>query len=159
MFQTYGAEAFFNKGLAARVRSELMAELPAERPVLVVEPEELDLGEIPITGGVVTANFTVRNAGQSDLTITSLQTTCGCTTAVLKTAQGTSPVFGANLAENPMDWSAVLAPGEEALLVVRFDPAFHGTEATGRVKRGISVISNDPMSSRVNVAIIAELVK
>jgi len=159
MFQTYGAGAFFDQALAAKVRADLVAALPAERPVLVVEPTERDLGTVPITGGLVSATFTVRNAGQSDLTITGLQTTCACTTAVLETSQGTSPVFGANPAENPADWSAVLAPGEEALLVATFDPMFHGPEATGKFRRMISIASNDPLNSRLDVAFVVEVTK
>lgn len=159
MFRTYGAEAFFDQALADQVRADLLAELPADRPVLVVEPAEIDLGAVPIATGEVSAIFTVRNAGGSDLTITSMETTCGCTTAVLETSQGISPVFGANLAENPSDWSAVLAPGEEASLVATFDLLFHGPEATGRFQRGISIVSNDPLNSRVNVAFKVEVTK
>ncbi|MFQ6101675.1 MAG: DUF1573 domain-containing protein [Anaerolineae bacterium] len=157
MLQAYGAGAFFDQALAAQVQAELLAELPADRPVLVVEPAEMDLGAVPIATGLISATFTVRNAGQSDLTITGLVTTCGCTTAVLETAQGTSPVFGANLAENPTDWSVVLAPGEEASLVATFDLLFHGPDATGEFRRGISVVSNDPLNSRVDVVFDVEV--
>ncbi len=157
MFQRYGAGAFFDEALAGEVRAEVLAELPADRPVLVVEPSELDLGTVPIDEGPIAATFTVRNAGQSDLTITGLQTTCGCTTAVLETSGGTSPVFGANLAENPSDWSAVVAPGEEASLVATFDLMFHGPEATGTFRRGIFVVSNDPLNSSVDVAFVVEV--
>jgi cytochrome c-type biogenesis protein CcmH/NrfF len=157
MFRAYGASAFFDQELAARVQTDLLAELPADRPVLVVEPMLVNLGKIPITGGLVNARFTVRNAGQSDLTITGLQTSCGCTTVVLKTTGGTSPIFGANSATNPTGWSAVLAPGEEALLIATFDPMAHGGSATGKFRRGISVISDDPLNSRLDVAFDVEV--
>jgi len=157
MFQSYGAGVFLDQELAAQVRAELLAELPTERPVLVVEPAKMDLGTVPITGGPISVTFTVRNAGQRDLVITGMQTTCGCTTAVLETAQGTSPVFGANLAENPTDWSAVLTPGEEASLAINFDPMFHGSDATGNFRRGVSVASNDPLNSRLDVTFDVEV--
>lgn len=159
MFQAYGAGAFLDQELAARMRADLLETLPADRPVLVVDPDRVDLGRILITGGPVTLTFTVRNAGQSDLTITGLVTSCGCTTAVLETSQGTNPVFGTNLDENPTDWSAVLAPGEEARLVVTFDPMFHGSEGTGRFQRTVSIISNDPLDRRLDVVIEVEVVR
>ncbi|MBC8446977.1 MAG: DUF1573 domain-containing protein [Chloroflexi bacterium] len=152
MFQAYGAGAFFYEGLAAQVRTELAETLPAERPVLVVEPLMADLGTIPIAGGPVRTTFVVRNRGQSDLTITGLQTSCACTTAVLETAHGTSPVFSANPSENAESWSATLAPGEDASLVVTFDPMAHGPEATGEIRRVISISSSDPLDSRLDVA-------
>jgi len=159
MFQRYGREAFFDQVLAAQVQADLLAELPAERPVLVVEPSEVDLGAVPITDGLISATFTVRNAGQSDLTISGMETTCGCTTAVLETSEGTSPVFGGTSPEKPSDWSVVLAPGKEARLIATLDLMFHGPDATGRVRRGISVISNDPLNSRVDVSFVVEVTK
>ncbi|TKJ29545.1 MAG: hypothetical protein CEE40_07990 [Chloroflexi bacterium B3_Chlor] len=159
MLQRYGTEAFFDRALASQVRTDLLAELPAERPVLVVEPSELDLGMVSISDRQISASFAVRNAGQSDLTITGMETTCGCTTAVLETSEGTSPVFGGGPTEDRSDWSAVLAPGEEALLVATFDLMFHGPDATGRFQRGISVISDDPLNSRIGVSLVVEVTK
>lgn len=157
MYQKYGGDAFFDQDLADQVRADLLAELPADRPVLVVEPAQIDLGKVPMKEQVVTTTFTVRNEGQSDLTITSLYTTCGCTTAVLETSQGTSPIFGANLGENPSDWSAVLVPGEEALLVGTFDLMFHGPEAVGTFRRAIYIVSDDPLNSSTDVSFVVEV--
>jgi hypothetical protein len=157
MFQAYGAGAFFDQALAAQVQADLLAELPADRPVLVVEPPEMDLGAVPIAGGLISTTFRARNGGQSDLIITGLQTSCGCTTAVLETSQGISPIFGANLAEHPTDWSAVLAPGEEASLVATFDPMAHGSGATGQFRRVVSILSSDPLNSRLDVSLDVEV--
>ncbi len=101
----------------------------------------------------------MRNVGQSDLIITGLQTSCGCTTAVLETSQGISPVFSANLAENPTHWSLVLTPNETASLVATFDPMAHGSEATGEFRRVISIVSNDPLDSRLDVAFDVEVIQ
>lgn len=159
MFQAYGGSAFFDQVLVDQVRADLLAELPADRAVMVVEPAEIDLGKVPMEEQVVTVTFTVRNEGQSDLTITSLYTTCGCTTAVLETSEGTSPIFGANLAENRSDWSAVLVPGEEALLVGTFDLMFHGPDATGTFRRAIYIVSDDPLNSSKDVSFVVEVTK
>jgi cytochrome c-type biogenesis protein CcmH/NrfF len=157
MFQAYGADAFFDPEQAEQARNGLLKTLPADRPILVAEPESVDLGRVPIDGGLVTLTFTLRNAGRSDLTLFGALTSCGCTTAVIETAEGVSPPFGANAAENPADWSAVLAPGEEVRMVVTFDPLFHGPEGTGRVRRTVSVLSDDPLSRRLDVTFEAEI--
>jgi hypothetical protein len=157
MFHIYGAGAFFDDDLASQVKAELLAELPDDRPELVVEPAAMDLGTVSIDGGLVTATFTVRNAGQMDLTIAGLQTSCGCTTAVLSTSQGASPVFGAG-PPGDVRWSAVLAPGEKATLEATFDPMAHGPEGTGELQRTISVISDDPLNPRLEVAFDIEVV-
>jgi cytochrome c-type biogenesis protein CcmH/NrfF len=159
MFQAYGDSAFFDQALVEQVRADLLAELPEDRAVLVVEPAQIDLGTVPMEEGSVAATFAVRNDGQSDLTITSLYTTCGCTTAVLETSGGSSPIFGANLEENPSDWSAVLAPGEEANLVATFDLTFHGQDATGEFRRAIYVVSDDPLNSPIDVSFVVEVTK
>ena len=152
MFKTYGAGAFFNDDLASQMKAEILAELPDERPELVVEPATVDLGTVSIDGGLVATTFTVQNAGQRDLTITGLQTSCGCTTAVLRTSQGPSPVFGAG-PPGDVGWSATLAPGEKATLVVTFDPMAHGPEATGELRRTVSVVSDDPLNPRLEVVL------
>jgi len=157
MFQTYGADAFFDRERAEQARNALLKTLPADRPILVAEPESVDLGRVQIDGGVVTVTFTLRNAGQSDLTLFGALTSCGCTTAAIETPEGASPPFGANAAENPADWSVVLAPGEEAQMVVTFDPLFHGPEGTGRVRRTISILSDDPLNRWLDVAFEAEI--
>jgi hypothetical protein len=166
MYQVYGAGIFFDQALAAKIEADLVAQLPEERPVLVVEPGHVDLGTVPIDDGPISATYTLRNAGQSDLVITGLQTTCGCTTAVLETSQGTSPVFGANAGDNPAgspalragaSGSAVLSAGEEASLVATFDTLFHGPDATGSFQRLVSVISNDPLNARQDVSFVVEV--
>jgi hypothetical protein len=159
MYQAYGAAAFFDQDLAARAEADLIETRPDDRPVLTVESTPVDLGTIPIDGGMVSTTYTVRNTGESDLAITGLQTSCGCTTAVLESDGGISPVFGANSAENPSDWSLVLAPDEEASLVATFDPIHHGPDATGPFKRTISILSDDPLKARVDVAFEVEVVK
>jgi len=42
-------------------------------------------------------------------------------------------------------------------MVVPFDPLFHGPEGTGRVRRTVSVLSDDPLSRRLDVTFEAEI--
>ncbi len=158
VFRAYGSPIFADPQLAARVRAKVAASLPSERPQLVVIPQEQDLGAVPIGGGPIVVTFTVRNEGRSDLHITGLQTNCGCTTALLRTAQGRSPVFGTDPRAAPETWSAVLRPGEEGEVVVTFDPSFHGAEGLGSFKRSVLLFSDDPLDPQMEVSFQGEVV-
>jgi hypothetical protein len=157
MYTLYGEGIFFDQNLADQARAELEASLPADRPVLVVDPVQIDLGSIPIDGGQVSARYVVRNVGETDLIITGLQTSCGCTTAVLESGEGTSPVFGATAPEAGMEWSAVVPPGGNATVIATYDPLFHGDTGTGTFTRIISILSNDPLYARFELNIQIEV--
>lgn len=158
MFRTYGSSAFSDPKLAARVRANLAAELPADRPQIVVDPQRRDIGAVPIGGGPVMVTFAVRNKGGRDLRITGLQTSCGCTTALLRTGQGESPVFAADASAVPESWSAVLRPGEGGEIVVTFDPLFHGPQGVGRFTRSVFIFSDDPLDPRVEATFQVEVI-
>lgn len=118
----------------------------------------MDLGAVSMANGPVSTRFVVSNNGRTDLTITGLATSCMCTTAALETADGLGPTFGAHPDENPVGWSALLAPGEEATLIVTFDPNAHGPDAVGLFRRVITLTSNDPLQPAVEVEIAGEVV-
>ena len=156
MYILYGEGIFFDQELAAQLRTELKASLPADRPILVFDPEQVDLGSVPIDGGPVSARYELRNDGETDLVITGLQTSCGCTTAVLESDEGTSPVFGATAPEGAEVWSVLLPPGGQALVIATIDPLFHGDSGTGTFMRNITVLSNDPLNARFDLILKGE---
>lgn len=118
-------------------------------PKIQLTPITYDFGEIFASQGIVDTSFKVNNVGVSTLVISGLETSCGCTKARLKVKDQDSnivesPEFGMH--GNPTDWSANLEPGEEAELVVTFDPNFH-KNTFGPVTRTVSIFSNDPWQS------------
>lgn len=141
----FGQAVLFDQALAAEIKKELIAEAPEDRPAIAIEPESIDLGKVSMAKGKVQTVFKVKNLGQSDLIITGMETSCGCTTVTLKIDGRQSPVFG--MSDNPTDWSESLAPGQEGELVAIFDPGHHGPKGTGPATRTISVQSNDPLDS------------
>jgi hypothetical protein len=80
-----------------------------------------DWGTIPAIPAVA-QTFPLQNTGNEPLLITSVVTSCGCTTASLS--------------------SSVIPPGQRADLTVVFDPNFH--ETVGPVTRLIWLQTNDP---------------
>jgi hypothetical protein len=77
----------------------------------------------------VQQSFPIQNTGNKTLVISSVVTSCGCTTAELS--------------------SSVIPPGERADLVVVFDPDYH--ETSGPVTRLIWLETNDPETPLVEL--------
>lgn len=118
-------------------------------------PSTYDFGQILASQGSVTTSFQVQNTGTSPLVISGMETSCGCTTARLKTKdQETSPVFGMH--NNPTNWSTSLEPETTAELTVTFDPNFH-QDSFGPITRTVSIFSNDPGKSKQQVTIFANV--
>ncbi len=89
----------------------------------VLETDTYDFGIISKEEGVKQTAFTIRNTGTGDLAFGDLTTSCSCTSATLN--------------------KTIIAPGENAVLTVNFDPNFH-EEPEGQFKRLIYVPTNDP---------------
>lgn len=90
-------------------------------PKLNMPVQEFDFGRVS-RDALVTHIFTVSNLGTADLHITTLVTSCGCTTAELT--------------------SSVIPPGQRAELKVIFDADFHPVQ--GSVTRSVWMATNDP---------------
>lgn len=81
--------------------------------------------------------FSIQNTGTEALEISSVVTSCGCTTAHLS--------------------SSVIAPGTRADLTVVFDPDYHDTE--GPVTQVVWLETNDPDQPVVEVGFTANVRK
>jgi len=101
-------------------------------PVVWVDSDKHDWGTI--TGAeTVDHVFAVRNMGGAPLNITRVQTSCGCTAAVLD--------------------HQYLKPGEETRLKVTFDPrGRHGAQT-----RTVWIHSNDPKNPQKQLVISANI--
>ncbi|MCC6457960.1 MAG: DUF1573 domain-containing protein [Caldilineaceae bacterium] len=93
-----------------------------------------DWGTIPAIPAVA-QTFPIQNAGDEPLIITSVVSSCGCTTASLS--------------------SSVIPPGQRADLKVVFDPNFH--ETVGPVTRLIWLQTNDPDQPLIEIRLDANV--
>lgn len=157
MVKKYTLDILFNEALAAEIKEELIAEAPVDRPILELEPVSIDVGEISMAKGEVEKVYQVKNTGQTNLIITGMESSCMCTSAILRNGGKESPVFGMH--DNPTDWSTTISPGGKAELVVTFDPNAHGPDAVGPITRTVSVQSNDVIDSAKKVKFEGEVVK
>jgi hypothetical protein len=106
------------------------------QPVIAVDITNFDFGEV-VNGEIATHDFIVRNEGNAPLTVESVITTCGCTTATLE----------------PM----TIPAGESGVLHVAFDSGAHGPDLTGEIIRQVFLASNDPDQPEVVVEIVAKV--
>lgn len=93
-----------------------------------------DWGTIPAIPAVA-QTFPIQNTGDEPLLITSVVTSCGCTTASLS--------------------SSVIPPGQRADLKVVFDPNFH--ETSGPVTRLVWLQTNDPDLPQIEIRLDANV--
>lgn len=116
-------------------------------------PEKIhDFGKINLTD-VAKYPFKVKNGGKSPLVITSITTSCHCTTAVMKIpGKSDSPAF----AMHSMDaWQGEIASGEGAVLEVIYEPA--KMPVKGPINRIIYLRTNDPNNPDPKFEINAEV--
>jgi hypothetical protein len=98
------------------------------------ETRELEFSP-PIDQKKVTADFRFQNIGQSEIKITSVNTSCGCTTAALE--------------------KNTIAPGEKGEIKATFNVG----ERVGLQQKTISVESTDPESPKTSLVLKAHISK
>lgn len=103
---------------------------------LEVVPEIHDFGKIKKEDGIVSASFTVKNRSESEINITEITTSCGCTTAEIE--------------------SEMIQPGSARTLTVHFDPNFH-KEPDGKFSR--TVFLQTSVTQEVQAKIAVEIVE
>lgn len=122
----------------ARIPQQTPAPQPAPEgaalPRLDLPSSSHDFGTTPKRPDVAHV-FAVQNTGTTDLKISNLVTSCGCTTAELS--------------------SSIIPPGQRADLTVTFDPDFHPTQ--GPVVRLVWFATNDPTQPWAEVRITADV--
>lgn len=108
------------------------------RKLVVVEPF-YDLGTISMSAGKVSQIFKITNSGEAPAQVKKIYTSCMCTTAILTTKEGMAGPFGMPGHEAIPTISQTIAPNEEASIEAIFDPAAHGPQGVGRVRRSIYI--------------------
>jgi len=98
-------------------------------PVAVLNVTEFDWGEISRTQ-IAQQDFLISNRGNLDLTISTIVTSCGCTTAQLR------------IDGNATALPAALPPSRQGVIHIEFDPDAH--DARGDTERAVRIETNDP---------------
>ena len=110
--------------------------------VLNVDTEYYNFGTISMDAGNVNHTFRMTNRGTVPVTITKMFTSCMCTRATLKTADGTVGPYGMPGHGSIPRIDKIILPGETADINVVFDPAAHGPAGIGPIQRAV-ILEND----------------
>ena len=94
-----------------------------------------DFGTIPMSAGTVSHTFKIKNANTEQVVVTKIYTSCMCTIATLVTKAGTAGPFGMPGHATIPSIKQNIAPDEEASVEIVFDPAAHGPQGVGKVRR------------------------
>lgn len=153
-----GDEAEGSVAQSAAPRSLLDKERQSTETPLQVDRQSYDLGSIPIDGGNVEAAFEVWNEGSSPVRLAAVYTSCGCTTAVLEFADGsTAGPFGMPGHDLETTLDRTVDAGEKFNINVIYDPMAHGPDATGKYMRTVTIHTQD--GGGIEVAITVNVVK
>jgi len=95
-----------------------------------------DFGMVYPANGVINTTFEVVNNGTGYLNISTISTSCGCTSATINKNN--------------------LKPGENAILTVFFDPNFH-KEPLDKFSRTVFIETNDPNNPEIEVKIFIDI--
>lgn len=104
---------------------------PAKAPKLVAAETTRDAGKVS-RGDQITEEFELRNDGDADLAIRSVQPSCGCTVAA---------------------FDRRIAPGKTGQVKV----IIHTDAFTGAIAKAVTVYSNDPATPRLVLTVKAEI--
>ena len=110
-----------------------------------------DFGNVPMYGGKVKHNFTLKNDGQGLVKISKIYTSCMCTEATLiidRYLEGLAPLkagpFGMPGHGGLITFAnQEIKAGDTAIIEVSVDPAAHGPQGTGPAKKVVYIETDD----------------
>jgi len=129
--------------------------------VLTAENNDYDFGTISMANGNVSYKFKLKNEGNEKIIIKKVYTSCMCTTAVIIDESGKKlgdfgmPGHGDDSAKANIE----IPVGEIFIVEAIFDPAAHGQEGTGKVKRLVYFETNSKTKPKIQLEIEAEVIK
>lgn len=132
-----GVSLFYGEGLTVPAVSDTSGNLTAEETTF-------DFGIVPMYGGKVKHNFTLKNNGQASVKISKIYTSCMCTEAVLIVGKSKNGPFGMPGHGGLITFAnQEIGEGESATLEVEVDPAAHGPQGTGPAKKVVYIETVD----------------
>lgn len=115
------------------------------------EPLSFDFGTISMKDGKVTKSFKVNNSSGNDIDLSTVYTSCMCTSAKLILDGAEYGPFGMQGHGAMKMLNRIFATGAEGELLVTFDPNAHGPAGVGLIERTVSLQSNKGDIASVNI--------
>ena len=124
---------FFVWGYSGKQENDLKSSL--------VAPEVFyDFGTISMKNGNVTKEFTVVNPTNSDIEVSTVLTSCMCTTAFVVSSDGSikGPFRMPGMGYVPPA-NEIIKAGESRIIRVVYDPNAHGPAGVGQINRFVTL--------------------
>jgi len=131
--------------------SQMPAQPSGNSLNISLEPANYDFGTISMKDGLVTKSFQVKNTLDKDFDLSTVYTSCMCTNAKFVLDGEEYGPFGMQGHGAMKMLNKVLKAGQEAQLLVTFDPNAHGPSGIGVIERSVSIQSADGDVASVNI--------
>ena len=137
-------------GIKVVVSSASPVEL-VENAQLTISETSWDFGDIPMSEGITTRSISLKNDTDVPITITSMQTSCMCTTVQIVHSDGSKSGLKGMVGHGggTSSLSETIQAGEAVALLVNFDPNAHGPNATGPITRNVELTTNSQAQPEV----------
>lgn len=127
---------------------------------IVSEETNYNFGTISMANGKVSHQFKIKNTSNEKIVINKIYTSCMCTTASVFDEFGNKlGVFGMPGHGGSSKADIEMKGGKTFIVEAVFDPAAHGPEATGKIKRLIYLETNSEIAPKLQLEIEADVVK
>lgn len=108
-----------------------------------------DFNTISMKNGEVSHRFEMKNNGEEPVFVEKVYTSCMCTTAFVVDASGKKHGAFGMPGHGPLPKANIeVKPGESIFADVIFDPAAHGPQGTGKIKRIVYFETNSRINSK-----------
>ncbi len=122
--------------------------------VLSAQEQSFSFGAVSMADGKVSHSFKIKNTGTGPMTINKIYTSCMCTVASLIKGNDEIGPFGMQGMGVIPNIKETIEQGQEAEILVVFDPAAHGPAGVGRISRVVSVENS---GGKLNLSIDANV--
>lgn len=123
----------------------------SKKSSLVVSEALYDFGTISMANGKVEKVFKVTNPTDKDVTLSSVVTSCMCTTAYIENAAGEKGPFGMLGMGYVPPTDEVIKIGKSLDIKVVYDPNAHGPAGVGLIDRFVDLTEADGKTLRLEI--------
>lgn len=131
---------------------EQQATVTTDSSIQIVGSSSYDFGTISMAKGEVVHEFKIKNTDVGEIKIGKMYTSCMCTVAWFMKGEIQKGPFGMPGHNYVPPVNESLAPGEEAIIKVIFDPNAHGPAGVGKIARVVTVEGNGSVLAEFNFA-------
>lgn len=125
---------------------------------LTTVDNNFDFKTISMKNGKVSHKFEIKNNSNEPVKIAKIYTSCMCTSAYLENGNNRLGPFGMSGHTFIPSINEIINPGQTVSVEAIFDPAAHGPQGTGLIKRLVYIETNSSITPQLELAFEANVV-